>query len=335
MDWPLTCLDSMVEARQDTCKRMGGGLGFEMDREESFLEEVVDAFDAAFDAATGGGLPGCEMTSPAIQLGKEEAADTLFAEIAAEHAQPVKNFIFRLQRGTANKTWIRFCQPVLRSIQSAAQTMELYEPAAKIAEFDEVLCWSERQPGHWLLADTRDQLLAAYEELVVSLPRAFQLSEESLEREELILQSLLKQVPGFGKVSLEKLQRAGLWSLHVLIMADRTDLASAAGLPLRVADRICQKVRHYREEIAGLPPEFAKTELRSRLSDVVKELHELETRQPSGSSTAKRSQRALRERKTRQMTLLLAELGEVKRVRSLKKLPIKKRMLELEKYLTS
>jgi hypothetical protein len=306
-----------------------------MNMEESFLEEVVDAFDAAFDAATGGGLPGSEMASHAIQHGKDEAADALFAEIAAEHAQPVKNFIFRLQRGTANKDWIRFCQPVLRSIQSAAQTMELYEPAAKIAEFDEVLCWSERQPGHWLLAVARDQLLAAYEALVVTLPHAFRLSEESLEREELILQSLLKQVPGFGKVSLEKLHRAGLWSLHALIIADRKDLASAAGLPLRVADRICQRVRHYREEIAGLPPEFATTELRSRLSDVVKGLHQLETSQASCRSTAKRSQRTLRESNTLQMTLLLAELGEVKRLRSLKKLPIKKRMLELEKYLTS
>jgi hypothetical protein len=306
-----------------------------MNMEEGFLDEVVDAFDAAFDAATSGGLAGSEMASQPIQPGKDEAADRLFAEIAAEHAQPVKNFIFRLQRGTANKDWIRFCQPVLRSIQSAAQTMELYETAAKIAEFDEMLYWSERQPGHWLLAETRDQLLAAYEALVVTLPHAFGLSEESLEREELILQSLVGQVSGFGKVSLEKLQRAGLWSLHALIKADREDLASAAGLPLRVADRICVRIRQYREEIASLSPEFATTELRSRLSDVVKGLHRLEASRASRRSTAKCRQRALRENKTLHITLLLAELGEVKWLRSLKKLSTKKRVLELEKYLAS
>jgi hypothetical protein len=54
-----------------------------------------------------------------------EVVEDLFANIAANYARPVKNFIFELKRGTAVKEWVEICRPAMRGITRAAEGMGL------------------------------------------------------------------------------------------------------------------------------------------------------------------------------------------------------------------
>jgi hypothetical protein len=270
---------------------------------------------------------------PESSVPGDEALQELFAEIAAEYARPVKNFVFRLQRGLADKDWIRFCQPVLRSIQSAAKTMDLGETAKRIAEFDEALSRAEGKANRWLTGETRDRLAASYHVLARALPRTFQLDEKTPEWEKLSLVALLRQTSGVGSTSLKKLDRSGLSSMYSMLTINKEQLALAASVPIRVADRICKSVLQYREELAALPPEFTESGLRSQLSDLVKELRRARSRTVH-HSTEKRPRGSLWEEKAPQITLLLVELGEVELFDSLKKLSVKKRLEKLEEYLS-
>ncbi|KAF0249847.1 MAG: hypothetical protein FD167_751 [bacterium] len=312
----------------------------------NFLDEVVDDFDEAFDAAFSAS-PSFSSDQP-IMAGEvkhdEAAIQDLFAKIAANYAKPVKNFVFELKRGTATKEWVEICRPAMRSISRAAENMELIGAAKRMVDFDEALSLAQTSEERTLTGEIRDLILASYEELIEVMPQTFVIGEEEQQREGIIINSLLKQIPDLGRVTFEKLYGAGLTSLDTLFLAKKEDLAAATGIPIWLCERICNKFQEYREELDGTPRDVAQSGYRTKLGELVAELR----RQHEGFERAsaqewsnpalaaeKRKFRQNRQACVLQINVVLAEMGELDLVNEVQKLSFERRIQRLEEYLES
>lgn len=313
----------------------------------NIFEDMVEDFDEAFDAAFNTNLsPDIATSSPSAGEVQhdEDAIQDLFANIAANYAKPVKNFVFELKRGTATKEWIDICRPALRSISRAAESMELKTAAKKMVDFDEALSLAQASEERVLGGEVRDLILSSYEELVEVLPQTFIIGDEEQQREGIIINSLLKQIPDLGRVTFEKLYGAGLTSLDTLFLAKKEDLAAATGIPLWLCERICNKFQQYREELEGTPRDVAQSGYRGRLVELVAELK----RQHEGFERAsadewanpalaneKRKFRQNRQACVLQINVVLAEMGELDLVNEIQKLSFDRRIQRLEEYIQS
>ncbi len=313
--------------------------------EINFFDEVVDDFDDAFDAAFNASSFSPDQPSSVGSVQHDEAAiQDLFAKIAANYARPVKNFIFELKRGTATKEWIEICRPAMRSISRAAENMELTAAAKRMVDFDEALSLAQTSEERTLSGEIRDLILSSYEELIEVMPQTFVIGEEEQQREGIIINSLLKQIPDLGRVTFEKLYGAGLTSLDTLFLAKKEDLAAATGIPIWLCERICNKFQEYREELEGTPRDVAQSGYRARLTELVAELR----RQHEGFERAsaqewsnpalaadKRKFRQNRQACVLQINVVLAEMGELDLVNEIQKLSFDRRIQRLEEYLES
>ncbi len=207
----------------------------------SFLEEVAGAFDDAFDRACSGEAELADSSTEATRDEQSEAAvRELFVEIAANYATPLKSFMFELQRGTAGKHEIELCRPVLDGIRGAVEIMNFPQAAERMSDIDDAFQLALDRNEQLVRGEIRQRILSTYGALVQIMPEAFRLGDDGQRREDLIIKSLLNQIPGLGCVTLEKLYKAGLGSLNALSLANREDLAAATGISRRMSGLICE-----------------------------------------------------------------------------------------------
>lgn len=313
-----------------------------------FFDELSDDdFDKAFDDAFASFVnqradadSNAETKSEGLLEDRAEVQD-LFASIAANYARPVKNFIFELKRGTATKEWIEICRPAMHGIARAAEGMNFILAAQKMVDFEEALTLAESLPERVLRGEARDLLLSCYEDMERVMPQAFVIGEEEeQQREGVIINSLLKQIPDVGRVTIEKLYRAGLTSLDTLFLAKRDELAAATGIPAWLSERICEKFQSYRAELENDSRDVAHDGHRARLAELLDELrreHENFNRASDDSARAeeKREFRQRRQSCALRINVLLAEMGEIELVNELEKLSFDRRIRRLEEYLAA
>src|SRR6185503_7366591 len=94
----------------------------ELDRprspDDEFLDQVVDAFDEAFDTACRSAVPTpSNNCAGSVQNDRDEATvQDLFAQIAANYSQPLRSFVFELRCGTASRDRIECLRSSLQMI---------------------------------------------------------------------------------------------------------------------------------------------------------------------------------------------------------------------------
>ena len=306
----------------------------------SFLEEVAGAFDNAFETVCSANTElNASIKDTTHDEQAEAAVQDLFVQIAANYAIPLKSFMLELQRGTASKDEIELCRPVLNSILGAVEIMNLPQTVQRISDFDDVLLLALNSGDRLVKGEIRQRILSSYEALVGIMPEAFRLGDESQKREDIIIKSLLKQIPGLGCVTLEKLYRAGLGSLESLFLANKEDLAAATGVSRRICELICDKVAQHRKEIESLPHDAAHSVWRCRLAGIVNGLRdEIEVERAPNSSQgclASEEQRRPHQRQLcfLEITVILAEMGELDLLSRMHKLSFKRRIQILDEYL--
>ena len=316
-------------------------------------DEDFDAvFDAAFENAFGksDSAPADEMhlaasvtqeTAPDREQEQTEIAE-LFANIAANYATPVKNFMFELKRGVATKDWIEICLPAMRSISQAAISMDLKQAAGKMANFEEALLLAQIASANVLEGEERSLLLVCYDELVAVMPQAFTIGEEEQQREGIIINSLLKQIHDVGKVTLDKMYAAGLTTLNALFLARKEELAVATGIPMRLSERICEKFQEYKTQLQSGGVQPGQAGKRARLSELVKTLkeqtdaYEVASRNEWAVENAGAEKRRLRQERLEtchKINVVLAEMGEVELVKEIQKLYFERRVDTLRSFI--
>jgi hypothetical protein len=270
--------------------------------------------------------------------------EDLFADIAANYARPIKNFVFELKRGTATKDWVEICRPAMQGIMRSAKGMGLGVAAQRMMDFEAALSLAHKSEQRILGSELRHLLLWCYEDLVKVMPQTFVIGEEEQQREGIIINSLLKQIPDVGLITIEKLYRAGLTSLDALYLAKKDDLAIATGISSELSEVICLKFKAYRLGLASNNRDVGDLRQKSRLAKMVDELrmqHEAFVHasrnvwsNPSLSS-AKREFRQQRQSCVLWINVLLAEIGELELVNELQKMSFERRIERLEEYISS
>ena len=307
-----------------------------------FFEEVAEAFDNAFESVCSGNA---ESNASMIETTRDEQAEAavqeLLSQIAANYATPLKSFMFELQRGTASKDEIELSRPVLDGIRGAVEIMNLPQVVQRISDLDDALLLALSSNERLVNGEIRLRILSSYEALVSIMPEAFRLGDGGEKREDIIIKSLLKQIPRLGCVTLEKLYRAGLGSLDALFLANKEDLAAATGVSGRMCELICDKVAQHRQELGSLPHGAAQSVWRSRLAGVVNSLRdEIDAAGAPNGSPAWPTSEEQRRRNQRQVyylkiTVILAEMGELDLLSRMHKVSFKRRMQILNEYLAT
>jgi DNA repair protein RadA len=313
----------------DNTKLFGSDFDKDLDEVFASLEKQVGFSDA-----------------PAEEMRADDQAiiEQLFADIAANYARPIKNFIFELKRGTATKDWVEICRPAMQGIMRSAEGMGMRLAAQRMMDFEAAMSLVHKSEQRTLSGELRALLLWCYEDLVKVMPQTFVIGEEEQQREGIIINSLLKQIPDVGLITIEKLYRAGLTTLDTLYLAKKDELAIATGISTELSEVICLKFRAYRLGLASNNRAVGELGQRSRLAKMVSELrlqHEAfvhasanEWSNPSLSS-AKREFRQQRQSCVLWINVLLAEVGEVDLINELQKMSFERRIQRLEGYISS
>jgi hypothetical protein len=298
------------------------------------LDEGSIAF--AFDALISDG--------PAGQPGKQEfdlgPVRELFAELAANHMRHVRDFMIDVKWGEVTRDWINICVPPVRTLSRAAERLELAELHQALAQLCSELDAANATGGQMLEASEKEKLLSAYAKLVDLLPQAFGLDQDKTQREAVIVQALLLQVPDVRKVTIDKLHAAGLTSLSVLFDANANDVAHVAGIPHTLAERIVERMQAYRDELKRTSPHDARAFERDKLATLTGQLkghHEAYEAAARGWSSddkaKKRDHFRAREEAWLEISVLLARFGEVERLAGIEKVPFAIRIAQLSDYL--
>jgi hypothetical protein len=206
-------------------------------------------------------------------------------------------------------------------------------------DFEAALSIAERNEQRVLSGEVRNLLLWCYDDLVKVMPKAFAVGEEEQQqREGIIINSLLLQIPEVGRVSIEKLYRAGLTSLEVLYLARRDELAAATGIPKDLSERICAKFQAYRSRLEASKRHAGDVCQKTRLAEFVNELrrqHEGYVRISEDPNLANERKEFRQQRQSCVLwiNVLLAEIGELDLVKELEKLSFERRIERLEEFL--
>ena len=318
----------------DTLQSATGTPSYESD----FDADIDNVFDSLEKPGTSPDVPSAELRAD-----DQEVIENLFGDIAANYARPIKNFIFELKRGTATKDWVEICRPAMQGIMRSAEGMGLRVAAQRMMDFEAALGLVHKSEHRVLNGQLRDLLLWCYDDLVEVMPQAFVIGEEEQQREGIIINSLLKQIPDVGLITIEKLYRAGLTTLDSFYLAKKDELAIATGISAELSEVICLKFRAYRLGLASNNRGVGDLGQRSRLAQMVSDLklqHEAfvhasenEWSNPSLTS-AKREFRQQRQSCVLWINVLLAEVGEVDLVNEIQKMSFERRIERLEEYIS-
>ena len=265
---------------------------------------------------------------------------SLFAQLAANHVRQVRDFMIDLRWRDATTDWVAICEPALRSLRRASDKLDHRELCSALDRFSEALSATGAAGTRTIDGERRDTLLARYEELSALMPQAFALDMDRSQREAVILQSLLLQVPEVKKVTLDKLYAAGLSTLEAFFVATPTDIVATTGIAEDLASRIVESFRAYREQVKASVPDATRAHERERVAELTARLRrehdEHEHASQQWSKDADEQRKVLR--KARAQTLLdiqvvLARLGEVERLKELERLPFERKVTFLESFL--
>jgi hypothetical protein len=84
-------------------------------------------------------------------------------------------------------------------------------------------------------------------------------------REDIIIKSLLQQIPGMGRVSFDKLYRLARLAACAL-SGEQRGLGAATSIPAPLCERIADKFQEYRAEALGISQHDAQSGYRARLT---------------------------------------------------------------------
>jgi hypothetical protein len=288
-------------------------------------------------AALGSGWSDSTNAPPPADLSEVRA---LFAQLAANHVRQVRDFMIDLRSGEATSDWIAICDPALRSLRRAAEKLDFLALCEGLDRLSEALATAHASDSRTISGEAREPLLVRYEELVKLMPQAFALDLDRSARESIILQSLLMQVEGVRKVTIDRLYAAGLTTLEAMRLATAGDLASTAGVPLETASKIVERFRAYREQVNSTAADATRAGERQKLAQLAAKLRAeqdaferaSESWSP-GASDEKRELRKMRAQTLLDVQVLLARLGEVERLAEIERLPFERKVTRLEEFL--
>lgn len=313
---------------------------------EAELDAALDDFFADREpakVAAGAATAPPVVTPPPSTFDDKSANRELFAHIAGNHTRPVKEFIFELRHGSAPTKWIEICRPVLATVADAARSMEFTDLVEDLQTLDRELEKAQNNRKTVLNPTARDRILSLYERLEKLEPNAFAIDENEHRQESIIVDSLLRQIPEVGYVTIEKLYRIGLTTRESLFLATASDLTNTAGIPAKLAARVADWLADYRNRNQGLDEDALKERQKAELVRLVQELRSQHDRfrkacenvsVDESLAEVKTDSRNRRKSVALEIEVALAEMNELVLAQKVQNLPFAQRLAELETFVS-
>lgn len=303
---------------------------------QRLLDEVENGFESIVapepaPAADGSVPPRPKPSDPTGEIPMDSTmARALFDSMVVEHARPVRDFMIEVRLGEPPRTWVEFAMPALRAVHRSAQGMGMGDFVEKLGAYLKALEIAQGGTDRLIRGQLRQAIIDTYSDLIVFMPDAFALEQESNRRESIIVHTLLQQVPGLNKVGTDRIYGAGLTSLALFYVARPNDIAELTGIPFELAQNVVNRFREYRKQTESLSPDqdrAAELQLLGELADRLEQATtEYDKQSPGVVGDARRRElRRVRGDVMLELGLLLARLGEVERLRDLEKLPFSAR----------
>jgi hypothetical protein len=301
---------------------------------------ISEAFDLLVDGDGDGDGDGESRGEGVLDASDRKAVQEVFDDLAAEHVEVVRNVMLELEVEDVVCSWIERSKPPLESLRKMAQEMDLGELCEAIDAFCEAID-AAIESGQATVAGARKaELQRRYKRLIELIPQAFALEGERDRREPIIVESLLRQVAGVEKITIDKLFAVGLNKLAALIRSNATDIAATSGVDPALAAAIAERFRSYRDAVpsavAAQDSDAERAQLR-RLVDVLKYHHREYNDAAAGWSdqdrVRKREARRLREEAFLQVRVALARLGETQQLAQIERRPFDQRIAAVERWL--
>lgn len=267
----------------------------------------------------------------------EPDAVRMFCEITRSYIAPVRRFIEQLRRAPAPAAGLDLHRPAMEMVVRAAERLPVGDLVSRLSRFTAALQGAVESRERTIDEPHRARILDAYAALERALPAAFRIEEGGNPAEDVILLSLLRQIPDVGTVTLDKIFGAGLTSIEQFAEATPRDLAVTAGISESLATRICVRVQGYLMSRTPLDDGAARAEAGAKLGALVAELREAH----KAYEALRREDRVRWAHRRRRLDLslaiqvALAELGERGLLDALAPLPYEKRLDRLARYVES
>jgi hypothetical protein len=275
-----------------------------------------------------------KVTSPQDRAALRE----LFNELAGHHLAQLRDLMIEIRGGTALSEWIDLSQPAVASVKGMAEQLELAELCVALDKL--LLALAEaRIAGGVVHGQPRANVLDAYFPLMELVPGGLELDAERNRREPVIVHSLLRQIPGVEKVTIDKLVAASLISITTLADARPEELAAVTGVSDEIARRLVERFRAYRSEagVVASPDPGAEhrslTALLERLREQNAAFDDASKRWSADAREQKRLLRLERAETLLRIHVSLARLGQVERLVELDRLSFKRKADYIDSYL--
>ncbi|HEX7839611.1 MAG TPA: hypothetical protein VF469_19180, partial [Kofleriaceae bacterium] len=318
-------------------------------------DSVTDAFDLVIGPSDTDlslpvlAVPGAAAERAAehtVEHGVSTAADLaevrkLFHDVAVAHVAQVRDVMLELRYGEAQPSWVESTQPALRSLRAMAGQMELDDLCEALDEFCAAV--NTAVSGRARIDDDgKAELLRRYQRLIELIPQAFELDAERDRREPIIVESLLYQIPGVEKRTVERLFAVGLSRLDGLLRATAEELAVVAGVRIELAAAIVAQFQTYRTGASSALAAPDPAAERRQLGDLLimmsvqnDEYNHASTMWGGEARARKQEARRQREQVFQRIKVALARLGERELLARLEKLPFGERIASLDRYLSA
>lgn len=321
------------------------------DREgKSEFQRLLDEVESGFDAilVVSDSNPPTRPKGPAEPADDDQSVTTenrfdqqqamdLFQQLVVANAQPIRDFMIDVRLGEPHKAWLDHCEPAIQAILRSAKGMGFAELVGRATRFIEAIhhARAATAQGAPIRGEPREQLMDAYNELIAFFPEAFGAEVESNRREAAIVGALLSKVPGLHPLALGRIYGTGLVSLGLFYVSRPGELAELVGVSLEIAERITERFREYRQLASAMSPADARAEERRRLRLAMEELSRAD-RAYEAAAPATTERRVFRRERSLAMadiTIYLARLGEVDRLKKIETMSFAARVDALAAYL--
>lgn len=294
---------------------------------QRLLDEVESGFDAILVTTDTVPPPKSTAAPPDESMATSEEkfdhtqAKELFGQLVVANAQPIRDFMIEVRLGEPHAAWLDYSEPAVTAILRSAEGMGLPELVTKLRRFIEAIQKSRSLVATTQIVrgDVRESLIDAYSDLISFFPEAFAAEAESNKREAAIVRSLLSKVPGLFQLGLDRIDATGLASLGLFYVSRPREIAELAGVSLEIAERIVERFREYRRIASEMSPARGRADERTRLRLAVEELSRA-TRAYDNSDPVSAERRVHRRERAlawADVSIYLARLGEVDRMRQL------------------
>ncbi|MBN1652829.1 MAG: hypothetical protein JXA30_03555 [Deltaproteobacteria bacterium] len=269
--------------------------------------------------------------------GKRRELETVFTEVAQKKAKAIRDFALELSLGLTPKNWVSYCLDAVQAIARAADGLKRMELQDALAQFKQQLDQANQQSGPNLSPTSIAELRGSHAKLAEQMPEGCALGDISASRERLLVESLLLQVPGVGRNIVKQIEPKPIGKYRALCTADAKEIARQTGLDHEVAGAVAENFNAFQKSRESSDPESRLERLGRGLAELSQQLDRLhrEFVRADAEGDRERKRNARREQASRlaQIEVLLADYAELELLRSLRPLPVQKKIEALNIFL--